>query len=121
MKREYTSTEVSKLADALKAEASLEEKKAKIKDFYSKHMAATIRDDANEYVGKLLLRFFFAVNIIVVVIIIIFAALDVINFFCQINDTEERFIDGSVLGGLVTATIAQAVAAYVAFTRVINS
>jgi len=120
MRRYYTSAEVSKLADALKAEASLEDKKSKIEDFYSKHMATTIRDDANKHVGKWLLRFFFAVNIIVVAIIIIFAALDVINFFYQINDAEERFIDGSVLGGLVTATIAQAVAAYVAFTKVIN-
>ncbi|MFV0410176.1 MAG: hypothetical protein ACK5LJ_10925 [Paracoccus sp. (in: a-proteobacteria)] len=118
MKREYTSAEVSTLAEFLRSESPLADKKLKIEEFYSKHISATVRDDANRYVGKLLLRFFIAVNVIVVAIVIIFSGLDIAF---HINDAENRFIDGNVLGGLVTATIAQAVAAYIAFTKFINN
>ena len=118
MRKEYLHDTIKKLSEDLQSDLTLVEKKKKVKNFYEENISLEPVEDASEYVGKWLLRSVIFVNIIVVIIIIVFAILDIT---VHLHNSNNRFIDQSVLGGLVAATIAQGVGLYIAFMRFVKN
>lgn len=110
----FFSDKVDALVEELGKETNPQKRKDLIEKFHADNIKSDLRDSAQELVGKWLTRLFIALNSAVLAIILVFAILDVVY---HIDDAENRFIDGGVLGALVTATIAEAVAAFLIFTK----
>lgn len=112
--RRFLSQEIDSLVEELDRESSVDKRKKIIENFYNKNLKNDVNDQVQNYFGKLLTRLFIIINAIIIFLIIIYSGIDILF---HIDSPEKRFIDGGVLGGLVTATIAEAVAAFIIFTR----
>ena len=112
--RDFLSNDIDKLVGKLQAETDTSKQKLEIEKFYQSHVQAEVGSEISQFLGKWLTRFFFFINGLVILLIVIFAGIDIIY---HIDAPENRFINGSILGGLITATVAEAVAAFIIFTK----